>query len=34
MIIFADSRDLIFNSRDPDRVLKTPLKKLVICIMD
>jgi len=26
MIIFADSRDPIFNSRDPNRVPKTPLK--------
>jgi len=24
MIIFSDSRDLIFNSRDPNRVPKTP----------
>ena len=27
MIIFADSRDPIFNSRDQNRVPKTPLKK-------
>jgi len=27
MIIFADCRDPIFNSRDPNRVPKTPLKK-------
>ena len=26
MIIFSDSRDPIFNSRDPNRVPKTPLK--------
>jgi len=26
MIIFADSRDPIFNSRDPNRVPKTPKK--------
>jgi len=26
MIFFSDSRDLIFNSRDPNRVPKTPLK--------
>jgi len=26
MIIFADSRDPIFNSRDPNRVPKTPQK--------
>jgi len=24
MIIFSDSRDLIFNSKDPNRVPKTP----------
>jgi len=29
MLIFSDSRDRIFNSRDPNRVPKTPLKKLV-----
>jgi len=28
MLIFADSRDPIFNSRDPNQVPKTPLKKL------
>jgi len=26
MIIFSDYRDPIFNSRDPNRVPKTPLK--------
>jgi len=26
MINFSDSRDPIFNSRDPNRVPKTPLK--------
>jgi len=29
MIIFSDSSDPIFNSRDPNRVPKTPLKKPV-----
>jgi len=29
MIIFADSRDPIFNSRDPNRDPKTPFKNLV-----
>jgi len=28
MIIFADSRDPIFNYRNPNRVPKTPLKTL------
>jgi len=28
LIIFSDSRDSIFNSRDPNRVPETPLKKL------
>jgi len=32
MIIFSDSRDPIFNSRDPNRVPKTPYKTLIICI--
>jgi len=27
MIIFSDSRDPIFNSRDPNRVTKTPQKR-------
>jgi len=27
MIIFSDSRDPIFNSREPIRVPKTPYKK-------
>jgi len=30
MITFSDSRDAIFNSRDPNRVPKTPLKKPVL----
>jgi len=29
MIIFSDSRDPIFNSRDPNRVPEIPLKKLI-----
>jgi len=29
MIIFSDSRDPIFNSRDPNGVPKTPLKNVV-----
>ena len=29
MIIFSDSRDPIWNSRDPNRVPKTPQKKSV-----
>jgi len=29
MMIFSDSRDPIFNSRDSNRVPKTPYKKLV-----
>jgi len=30
MTIFADSRDPIFDSRDPNGVPKTPQKNLVI----
>jgi len=30
MIILADSRDPIFNSRHPNRVPETPLKKLIL----
>jgi len=30
MIILSDSRDPIFNSRDPNRVPKTPYKILTI----
>jgi len=29
MVIFSDSRGPIFNSRDPNRVPKTPRKKLL-----
>jgi len=28
LIIFSDSRDPIFNSRDPNRFPKTPLKNI------
>jgi len=33
MISFSDSRDLIFNSRDPNRVPKTLEKTLVLSII-
>jgi len=33
MIIFSDSRNPIFNSRDPNRVPETPLKKLIKCLL-
>jgi len=33
MMIFADSRDPVFNSRDPNRVPKKTLKKLHIYII-
>jgi len=33
MLIVSDSRDPIFNSRDPNRVPKTPLKNLTTHII-
>jgi len=33
MVIFSDLRDPILNSRDPNRVPKTPLKKLSKCVL-
>ena len=32
--IFSDSRDSLFNSRDPNRVPKTPLKNLLYSVID
>jgi len=33
MIIFSDARDPIFNSKDPNRAPKTPLKDLALTVL-